>query len=129
MIGLCCVGRPFLLAGRLSTSSACRFDSSVQCRSTVSSENLFNPLVPTQRELEGLCCLGGARPPGFSDSDLIGPLKEPEGNGRDGDSEQARSLASHTLPAGPSRALLIGERNPVYVFQRIIMKMATWHGP
>ncbi|CAE7406602.1 Pxmp2 [Symbiodinium natans] len=50
----------------------------------------------------GLCCLGGARPPGFSDSDLIGPVKGQEG-----------------------RAIVIGERNPVYAFQRIIMKMVS----
>ncbi|CAE7304002.1 Pxmp2 [Symbiodinium pilosum] len=60
---------------------------------------LLPPADLVRRFNAGLCCLGGARPPGFRDTELIGPVKR--------------------------GAQVIGERNPVYAFQRIIMKMVS----
>ena len=39
-------------------------------------------LLSLQTCRRGLCCLGGARPPGFRDTELIGPVKRGEGRER-----------------------------------------------
>eukprot|EP00434_Breviolum_minutum_P016309 symbB.v1.2.014371.t1/scaffold956.1/size149065/4 len=61
---------------------------------------LLPPLQLIQSFNQGHCCAGGARISGFSDAELVG----------------------QRASRGPAKR---GERNPVYAFQRILMKMVS----
>eukprot|EP00435_Cladocopium_sp_Y103_P019000 s4522_g4.t1 len=60
---------------------------------------LLPPFQLVQSFNEGRCCAGGARVAGFSDAEVLGPPSK-----------------------GPAKH---GERNPVYAFQRMLMKMVS----
>ncbi|CAE8691907.1 unnamed protein product [Polarella glacialis] len=59
----------------------------------------------------GLCCSGGARVTGVSDAELVGPSL------RSGSDESSSSRGGSQVKRG--------ERNPVYAFHRVIMKMVS----